>query len=79
MEISNKIKQDIQNSELLKDKIDNLNTKNNQHLKKLIQDEREIGFLNTTKTSLEQRLASAETQIEQLNEVKEQNTQLSKK
>ena len=36
MEISNKIKQDIQNSELLKDKIDNLNIKNNQHLKKLI-------------------------------------------
>jgi len=73
MEISNEIKQDIQNSELLKDKIDTLNTKNSQHLKKLIQDEREIGFLNTTKTSLEQRLASAETQIEQLNEVKEQN------
>jgi len=56
---------------LLKDKIENLNNKNNQHLKKLIQDEREIGFLNTTKTSLEQRLAAAETQIEQLNEVKE--------
>jgi len=56
---------------LLKDKIENLNNKTNQHLKMLIQDEREIGFLNTTKTSLEQRLAAAETQIEQLNEVKE--------
>lgn len=76
MEISNRIKSEIQNSEALKDKIENLITKNKQYMQKQIQDEREIGFLKTTKTSLEQRLATAKTEIESLNSVKSENKEL---
>lgn len=53
MEISNRIKTDIQNSEALKDKIESLIQKNKGHMQKQIQDEREISILKTTKTSLE--------------------------
>ena len=53
MDISNRIKTEIQNSEALKDKIESLMTKNKSYMQKQIQDEREIGFLKTTKQSLE--------------------------
>lgn len=76
MEISNRIKTEIQNSEALKDKIENLISKNKQYMQKQIADEREIGFLKTTKTSLEQRLSTAKTEIESLNSVKNENKEL---
>lgn len=76
MDISNKIRTEIQNSEALKDKIESLMAKNKSYMQKQIQDEREIGFLKTTKQSLEQRLATAKTEIEQLNSVKSENKEL---
>lgn len=79
MEISNKVQADIENCQVLKDKIENMAAKNNQYMKKVIQFEREVGLLQTTKTSLEQRLAATETQIELLKGVKADNEDLVKK
>lgn len=56
MEISKKIKADIQNSEQLKDKIEQLNAKNREAIKQNLQHERTINTMKVTAKSLEQRL-----------------------
>ena len=53
MEISKKIRTDIQNSEALKDKIETLNTKNREALKQNMQQDRTINTLKVTTKSLE--------------------------
>lgn len=53
MEISKKIRTDIQNSEALKDKIESLNTKNREALKQTMQQDRTINTLKVTTKSLE--------------------------
>lgn len=78
MEISKRIKTDIQNSEQLKDKIELLNTKNREALKQNMQQDRTINTLKVTTKSLEQRLAAAQTKIEELNQTKSQNEELTK-
>lgn len=70
MEISKKIRTDIQNSEQLKDTIENLNQRNKKHLENRVQDERTINMLKVTGKSNEKRLAEAHTKIEELNSVK---------
>ena len=70
---------EIESCQVLKDKIEKMAAKNNQYMKKVIQFEREVGLLQTTKTSLEQRLAATETQIELLKGVKADNEDLVKK
>jgi len=79
MEISKRIKTDIQNSEALKDKIESLNLKNREIMKNNIQHERTINTLKVTLKSLEQRLAQAQTKIEELNAVKGENEAVNKK
>jgi hypothetical protein len=64
MEISKAIKNDIQNFEALKDKIEQLNTKNREHTKVNMQQDRTINTLKVTNKSLEARLAQAQTKIE---------------
>lgn len=59
MEISKAIKNDIQNFEALKDKIEQLNTKNREHTKVNMQQDRTINTLKVTNKSLEARLAQA--------------------
>jgi hypothetical protein len=73
MEISKKIRTDIQNSEALKDKIETLNTKNREALKQNMQQDRTINTLKVTTKSLEQRLTTAQTKIEELNQTKGEN------
>ena len=53
MEISKKIRIDIENSESLKDKIDQLNSKNREHLKQILTDEKTINTMKVTIKSLE--------------------------
>jgi hypothetical protein len=57
MQISSKIKQDIQNSEALKDKIEALNIKIREEVKQNLQQDRTINTMKVTTKSLEQRLA----------------------
>jgi hypothetical protein len=59
MEISKKIRTDIQNSEHLKDKIEQLNAKNREAIKKTLEQERTINTMKVTTKSLEQRLTQA--------------------
>jgi predicted RNase H-like nuclease (RuvC/YqgF family) len=73
MQISSKIKQDIQNSEALKDKIEALNTKIREEVKQNLQQDRTINTMKVTTKSLEQRLAQAQSTIEELNSVKSEN------
>lgn len=78
MEISKKIKQDIQNSEQLKESIDLLKNKNKEAIKQNIQQERTMSNMKVTNKSLEQRLTVAQTKIEDLNAVKGENEKLNK-
>lgn len=57
---------EIDNSGQLKDKIGELMDKNTQLMKVNIKNDNEMRIMKTTKTSLEQRLSAAQTNIEQL-------------
>ena len=79
IEISRKIQKEIQKSELLKDKIDNVQAKYQAAMKQSLQDERKMCEVQTTNKSLEQRLTTAQTEIELLKSVKNDHEQLQKK
>ena len=79
MEISKKIRIDIQNSDQLKETINQLNNKNRSQMQQILTFERTINTMKVTIKSLEQRLTTAQTKIEELNSVKGENEQLTKK
>jgi hypothetical protein len=79
MEISKKIRTDIQNSEALKDKIEQLNLKLKKEVNANLENKRQTEILKVTIKSLEGRLAKAQTEIEQLNSVKSENEAMTKK
>jgi predicted nucleic acid-binding Zn-ribbon protein len=79
MLIAKEIRTDIQNSEALKDKINQLNGKVKEGLNQSIQQERTINTMKVTNKSLEQRLTQAHTKIEELNSVKGENEAMKKK
>ena len=79
MEISKRIRSDIQNSEALKDKIEILKNKNKQLMKDILTHERTIGQNKAATINLEKKYAVAQTKIEELNSVKVENEQMTKK
>lgn len=79
MEISKRIRLDIQNSEALKDKIDQLNLKLKKEVNANLENKRQTEILKVTIKSLEGRLAKAQTEIEQLNSVKGEHESMTKK
>ena len=70
IEISKKIRTDIQHSESLKDKIETLEAKNREGIKKNLEQERALATQKVGTKSLEQRLVQAQTKIEELNSAK---------
>lgn len=79
MEISKRIRSDIQNSEALKDKIEQLKSKNKQLMKDILTHERTIGQNKAATINLEKKYAMSQTKIEELNSVKVENEQMTKK
>ena len=79
MEISKRIRTDIQNSEALKDKIEQLNLKLKKEVNANLENKRQTEILKVTIKSLEGRLAKAQTEIEQLNSVKGEHESMTKK
>lgn len=79
MEISKRIKEEIQNSESLKDKIEQLNAKNREIMKQNLNHENNTNRMTVTLKTLEKKLAQAQTKIEELNYIKGESEQNLKK
>lgn len=79
MEISKRIRTDMQNSEALKDTIQSLKQKNKDQLSKEMAQEKLINNMKVRTQVLEKSLTQAQSKIEELNSVKGENEELSKK